>query len=202
MEIIIIAGGSGSGKSALAYTLEDHYPNVFEVMNLDDYHKLKTSIGLPMLENKINWDHPGVIQWDKLIKDIALLQNGKPVTINSWSHRSNRDYFKHGKMIPRTMVPKKALIIEGNMVLWNKQIKDLSSRSYFLNLDDETRMRRRNKFIDPDYDSKVLQPMHKMYVVPTMSYADIILNVTKMNQAEVYFNIEHDLKETYTFLQA
>jgi len=41
MHIIAIAGGSGSGKSTIAYKLEDAYPQIFEVLNLDDYQKLE-----------------------------------------------------------------------------------------------------------------------------------------------------------------
>lgn len=197
MDVIIIAGGSGSGKSTISYSLVDKYPKVFEVLNLDDYQMLKTDPKIPMMLGKINWDHPNIIHWDNLINDVKLLKEGNSVTINSWAHRSNPNYFEHGNMIKRTMHPQKILIIEGYMSLINPNIRNFCKRSYYLQINETLQKDRRGKFIDPEYDINVLQPMHKKYIAPTMKFADVILDISTMTKESVYNTIEHDLEITF-----
>lgn len=195
MKIIGIAGGSGSGKSTISYQLVDNFPNIFEVLNLDDYQKLKTSSNLPTVSKMINWDHPDIILWNRLLGDLKTLQKGKSVTIQTWSHRSNPNYHKHGKMISRKILPKKVLIIEGYLSLWHKNLRKLYDRKYYLHLDHKERMKRRNKFMDKTYERKVLLPMHKKYVKPTSNYADVIYNVGTLDKAQVFERIVKDLKK-------
>jgi len=195
MIIIAIAGGSGSGKSTVSYRLVDTYPNTFELVNLDDYQRLKSDPDLPKVNGMINWDHPDVIRWEDLIEDIARLAKGLQVTIQSWAHRSNPNYFQHGKMISRKLSPKKALIIEGYLSLWHKELRKLYKRSYYLDLNYQTSIKRRKKFNDPVYESKILIPMHKKYVDPTKQYADIVFDVSMMSEDDIYTSIENDLKK-------
>ncbi len=196
MKIIGISGGSGSGKSTVAYKLVDDHPDTFEVLNFDDYQKADNSKSrLPTLHGMINWDHPDVMNWGKLLSDIKTLQSGNPVTIQTWAHRSNPDYFKRKKMIHRTIYPKKKLIIEGYLTLWNKEIRDLCVRKYYLDVDNETSLKRRNKFVDPVYDKKVLGPMHKKYVEPTKKFADLVLDANKSDPKAIADEILKDLPD-------
>lgn len=195
MKIIGIAGGSGAGKSTISYKLVDSYPEIFEVLNLDDYQKLKTSSNLPMVEDMINWDHPDIILWDELLKDIETLKSGKSVEIQTWSHRSNPDYHKHGKMIPRKIYSKKKLIVEGYLSLWKEELRSQYLRRHYLDLHYSERMKRRNKFIDPKYIKRVLIPMHKKYVEPTKKYADQIYDVSSLDEDQVFERIKSDLSK-------
>ncbi len=195
--LIGIAGGSGSGKSTACYKLVDKYPDLFEVINLDDYQKKKTDPDLPMLANKINWDHPDIIDWDKLISDINDLMSGKSVTIDVWSHRSNPDYSSHGNMMPRTIQPKSIMLLEGYLALYNQQLNSLYDTKYYLELDDETRGQRRGKndvIDDPQYEEKVLLPMHKQFVEPTKNLADVVLDVSAMSVEQAASKLYEDLK--------
>lgn len=197
MNIIGIAGGSGSGKSTVAYRLVDKYPNTFEVLNFDDYQKINDpKQKLPTLHGVINWDYPDVIEWDKLVSDIKILQSGQSVTIQTWAHRSNTDYFKHKKMISRTIYPRKVLIIEGYLALWNEDLRKLYERKYYLNIDNKTSIKRREKFVGSFYDKNILLPMHKKYVEPTKRYADVVLDVSKLDAGEVFEEIIQDLKKS------
>jgi uridine kinase len=200
MKIIGIAGGTGSGKSTITYRLVDTYPDIFEVLNFDDYQRLREDKKkLPVLHGMINWDTPHVIDWGKLFSDIKTLQNVIPVTIQTWAHRSNPEYFKHKKMISRTIYPKEVLIIEGYLALWHNDLRKLYSRTYYLLADKETMLQRRDKFADnvkKEYETKVLIPMHKKYVEPTKEFADIVLDASKLNADQIFEKVEQDLKKS------
>jgi len=188
MKIIGIAGGSGSGKSAVSYALVDAEPATFEVLNFDDYQKIRTDPDLPMLERMINWDHPDAIRWDDLLADLAKLQVGQPVTINTFAHRSNPDYAEHRRMISRTIEPKPILIVEGYLALHNPELNQLFDKKYYLELDDETRASRRDKdrlIADGGYQEKVLKPMYEKYILPTRENADVVIEVSGRSVEEV-----------------
>lgn len=179
-KLISIAGGSGTGKSTICYKLLDDYPDLFEVINLDDYQKKNTEPNLPMINGKINWDHPDIIDWQKLLNDVRKLQGLHVITIEVWSHRSNPDYHKHGQMIERSIYPKPYLLLEGYMALYHKELNKLYVKKYYLDLDEVTRKRRRGKnevIGDIDYVNQVLTPMHNAYVEPTKGYADETIDV-------------------------
>jgi uridine kinase len=187
-QLIGIAGGSGAGKSTICYKLIDEHPEQFEVINLDDYQKKKTEPNLPMFKDKINWDHPDIIDWDKLINDVKTLLNSKPVVMDVWSHRSNPDYSVHGKMIERIIEPKPQILLEGYLALYNPELNDLYTKKYYLDIDDKTRQARRGKndvIGDPEYEQTVLAPMHKQFVEPTKNNADEVIDVSKMTVDQV-----------------
>lgn len=189
MKIIGIAGGSGAGKSTVSYVLQDAQPEQIEVLNLDDYQKLPGDPTLPTLDGMINWDHPDAIRWDDLLADIQTLQNGQPVTIQSWAHRSNPDYHQHRTMIPRMIEPKPILIIEGYLALYNSELRERYDTSFYLDIDDATRTTRRDKttiITDVNYETKILQPMHQQFVEPTKQYTNHIIDVSNRSINELY----------------
>jgi uridine kinase len=196
MKIIGIAGGSGSGKSTVSYALVDENPDLFEVINLDDYQKARDEANLPMLGGMINWDHPNIIRWDNLIADIAKLKDDQPVTIDLWAHRSNPEYAKHHKMMRRTIEPQPVLIVEGYLALYNPALNKLFDKRYYFDLDDKTRAARRDKHevINQEiYETKVLLPMHEKYIEPSRHNADVVLDVANMSVGEICERVKEDI---------
>jgi uridine kinase len=188
MEVIGIAGGSGTGKSTICYELVDRDPEKFEVLNFDDYQRVGDETGLPMLHGMVNWDHPEIIHWDKLIKDIEALKSGQSVILDVWAHRSNPDYAVHRQLRPRTIYPRPVLLVEGYMSLQNPELNKLYDTSFYFDLDEEKRNSRRDKGVftgKDEYEEKVLKPMFKQYVEPTKKNADYIVDVSDMRIKDV-----------------
>lgn len=197
MKLIGIGGGSGAGKSAVSYALVDVMPEIFEVINLDDYHRLDTEKNLPLLHGMINWDHPAILNWQSLRNDLAALKKGKTITIQTWAHRSNPDYKNTHRRILRHIKPKPIIILEGYLALYNTDLIKLLDKSYYFDLDEQNRNMRRDKntIIDnPDYAQKVLAPMHAKYVEPTKNNADVVIDVSQMTVEQIKHKILSDLR--------
>lgn len=181
MKVIGIAGGSGAGKSSICYKLVDSNPDLYEVLNFDDYQKENEDDSLPKLQGFINWDHPDAIRWDKLIQDIKTLKSDREVTINTWAHKSNQQYSTTRKMIPRTVYPKPILLVEGYLALYNDEVRKLYDKTIYLDISDEVRASRRDKSEltgGGEYANKVLNPMFIQYVLPTRDLADIVIDIS------------------------
>src|SRR3989338_5505981 len=180
--LIGIAGGSGSGKSTLAYGLQDRFPDFIEVVHFDDYQKLIEQV--PVHHGMKNWDHQDAIDFDSLLRDLKLLKNGKDVEIMTKSAKYNPEYEKIGR-IPHIVKAKEIIIVEGYMVLTDRRIRDLFDYTIFLHLHSDKRMKRRTKFINPEYTEKILLPMHEEYVESTKKFADVVIDIEKHNDKAV-----------------
>ena len=141
-----------------------------------------------------NWDHPEAIYFAGLLRDLELLKSGQNVKIMTKSAKHNPCYEKSGR-IPHIMKAKKIVIIEGYMALTDERIRKLYDFSVFLDLHADERMKRRTKFINPEYTEKILLPMHKEYVESTKEFADMVIDIEKHNDKEVRELVLHELKE-------
>jgi uridine kinase len=200
MKVIGIAGGSGAGKSTVAYELVDSEPDIFEVLNFDDYQKVGLTVEqkalLPWVEGMVNWEHPDVIRWDDLKKDIDTLKSGKEVQIETWAHRSNPDFNVHHQKISRIVHPRPILLVEGYLALYG-DIIDVYDKTFYLDLGSEIRAERRRQarrrkdiLQDPaGYAEKVLIPMYKEFVEPARKVANFVIDVSCKSIEEVAYAI-------------
>ncbi len=74
-----IAGGSGTGKTALAKELKKHFGRKAKMLHMDKYQRFGEK--LPEFFGMKNWDCPGAIKWNKLQKDLISLKKKKGIVI-------------------------------------------------------------------------------------------------------------------------
>lgn len=176
-----IAGGSGTGKSTLAYTLRDKYPEKIAILRFDDY-QMEDERSVPVFGGFRNWDHPDCIEFEKLLKDLQGLKNGSSIIVRTWGSRENPDYKITGVRLPITIEPKSVILVEGYLVLWHPSVREFLELKIYLEADESTRVKRRNKLQDErykGYEERVLIPMHNRYLAPTKNYADYIFDTSE-----------------------
>ncbi len=171
-----IAGGSGSGKTAVAKELKKYFKKKASVFHIDNYQRFKKK--LPEIYGMKNWDHPRSINWQRLIKDLVSLKKGEKIIIRF------RDQKKLKGFKEKVLTPTKFIIIEGYLLFCNPLIRNLLDFRVYLDAGDRVRIKRRTKFKNSKYIQKILLPMHCKYIEPTKKFADLILNTEKYSSRE------------------
>lgn len=183
-----IAGGSGAGKSTLCTTLLDTYPDQIGMVQLDDYFKPAKDV--PVYAGRENWDHPNALYLDRLVNDLGVLGQGKPALINTKNERLNPEYKLTERRRLVEFQPKPIMLVEGYLVLHDERIRDMLAASIWLEVDHDTRWKRRVHFKDPEYEERVIKPMYKEFAEPTKQYADNVIDVTNLSAANVYGRVQ------------
>jgi uridine kinase len=178
--IIGIAGGTGSGKSTFTNRLRDEFKDDVAVLYHDNYYRAQDQI--PFEERKkVNYDHPDAFETELLLKQLQELKEGhaieSPVYDYSLHTRSNKTI---------RVEPKRVILLEGILVLADKQIRDLLDVKIYVEADADERILRRVirdvKERGRDIEGVVEQylttvkPMHYLYVEPTRALADVVIN--------------------------
>lgn len=183
--VILVAGGSASGKSTVVQEILDKagLEDVI-IINHDDYYLDQKD--LPMEKRYlINYDHPRSLDNELLYKDVKKLLNFEPIDkpVYDFEQFTRSDEIEH-------VLPKRIIIIEGILILENPKIRELADISIFVELDDDTRfirrmlrdMKERGRSLEnivAQYQ-KTVKPMFHKYIKPTKRYADVLIpNDTK-----------------------
>jgi len=178
--IIGIAGGTGSGKSTFTNRLKAHFGDRITVMYHDSYYKPHDD--LPFEERQqINYDHPDSLETDLLIQHLKALRAGRAVDCPTY------DFAHHTRAKDIVHVePSRVIIVEGILILQDPRLCDLFDIKIFVEADADERILRR---VTRDIKERgrslenimeqyltTVKPMHYLYVEPTKTLADIILN--------------------------
>lgn len=187
--IIGIAGGTGSGKSTFTNKLKEAFKDDVAVLYHDNYYLAQDE--LPFEERKkVNYDHPEAFETELLLEQLRQLKEGKSVECPVYDYsRHNRS----GEFL--TVEPKKVILLEGILVLADPKLRELLDMKIFVDAEADERILRRVirdvKERGRDIEGVVEQylttvkPMHYLYVEPTRSLADIVIN-SGMNEVAFY----------------
>ncbi len=178
--IIGIAGGSGSGKSTLAKRICDYFKDDCTLINCDDYYYPHDDISYEE-RCKINYDAPDALDLDLVAEHIKMLKDGCEVIAPTYDF-ANHTRAKETKILK----PEKIVIIDGILILYNDDLRNLMDLKVFVDSDADERILRRThrdmKDRGRSFESvmkqylETVKPMHEKYVEPTKKLADIIVN--------------------------
>ncbi len=184
-KIILVAGGTASGKTMIAKVLVDEYRKqgiTCTLMSMDNYYKSLDT--LPEEHGMdVNWDSPKVIDWDKFDEDIMSLYNGVDVFKTPYDFET----FTHvGE--PVKYEASEVIIVEGLFALLSRVAREIATSKIFVHADDDIRLIRRvirdsNGRYKNGFDLNIfmrkwineIKPMHKKHVKPTNDFADFII---------------------------
>jgi uridine kinase len=190
MLVIGIAGGSGSGKTTVVRKIIDSLPKSSVSLISQDAYYLDNG-HLPQEKKKqINFDHPSSIEWDLLIEHLDKLKNKESIEMPFYSYvtcaRAKETL---------TINPTKVIIIEGILILTNKELRERFDIRAYVDADSDDRLMRiiwrdieergRNFKQVLDHYSAFVKPMHEQFIEPTKRYADIIIPMGGQNQVAI-----------------
>ena len=179
--IIGITGGSGSGKTTIAHEIANQIEanDRIVIMTQDSYYKDNTD--LPMSERqKINYDHPNAFDMPLLEAQLNQLLHRKPIEMPTY------DFTEHTRSDKTVHInPADIIILEGILVLFNEEIRNLMDIKVYVDTDDDIRfirrlerdMKERGRSLDSVINQYLttVKPMYHQFIEPTKRYADIII---------------------------
>lgn len=182
--IIVITGGSGSGKTMLAnYIAENIYGGDCEVVSHDMYYIDKDEFDPDF---RVDYDAPESLDNSLLAEHLVSLKNGEGVDTPIYD-------FQTKDRLEKTLrvEPKKVVIVEGILTLAVPELRDLADLSIFIHVDDDIRLSRRivRDFVQGSrggmgngledefkYYFEYVKPNYRKYIAPLTDVADIVLH--------------------------
>lgn len=177
--VLGVAGGSASGKTTIIKKIQEYFGEDIAVISHDNYYKAHDD--MPFEERcKLNYDHPDSFESQRMAEDVRKLLKGCPIDMPTY------DYCNHNRAKETIRVaPKTVIIMEGILVLENRELRDLMDIKIYVDTDADERLIRRIQrdmierarsieSIIAQY-SNTVKPMHEEFVEPSKRYADIII---------------------------
>jgi uridine kinase len=185
--VIGVAGGSGSGKTTVVRRIVDSLgPDAVTVIEHDRYYRNYPELRLEE-RAALNYDHPNSLETDL---HLDCLRRGDAVAVPVY------DFTRHARL-ERTdlMQPRRAIIVEGILILADAALRDRMDVKVFVDTDDDTRfirrlqrdVRERGRTLDSVVDQYLatVKPMHFDFVEPSKRYADLIVPLGGHNTVAV-----------------
>lgn len=176
-----IMGGSASGKTtfakALAEALSEFSP---VVLNQDSYFRDWSEYSDAERERVITANHPDAVLWDALITDIKKLRARDAIDVPTPGTRGAQRGDEQTCVHPSDVV-----IVEGHLIYWSEDLRDLMDIKLFLDVDAHERVLRRMlrdvaqrggdlEWAINWYRRDVL-PNFPVYTEPCKQYADLVI---------------------------
>jgi len=192
MLVIGIAGGTGSGKTTVVNKILKQLDAAdVNVLSQDNYYLDNQHLTLAERE-KLNYDHPKSIDFELLRNHVNQLKKGEAIEQPVYS------FVTHSRTADHVLVePKEVLIVEGILVLTDKELLKEFDLKVFVHADSDERLIRRIKRDmqerGRDLDEVLhryqttLKPMHNEFIEPSKNEADLIIPNMRHNTVAIDF---------------
>jgi uridine kinase len=187
--IIGIGGGTGAGKTTLARRLALLYADPGAViLDQDSYYRDQSHM---TFEQRIltNYDEPAALDDDLLLRHLQRLAAGESIQKPRYCFVTHIRTPEVEEFLPAPIV-----ILEGLLALWDERVRGLMGLKIFVDADADFRLMRRlirdvhergrtlESTVAQYRDS--IRPMHRRYVEPTKTYADLVVDTTDVTLEE------------------
>lgn len=178
--VIGVAGGSGSGKTTVVREIVRGLGRgQVTVIHHDAYYR---DTGVMPLEERarINYDHPDSLETSLLVRHLRGLLRGEAIEVPKY------DFTNHVRLAETdTALPRKVVILDGLLILWDRELRRLMDIKVFVDTDADVRfirrlsrdIRERGRSAQSVIEQYVatVRPMHLEFVEPSKRYADLIV---------------------------
>lgn len=181
-KLIIITGGSASGKTTVAESIHELLGSKATLISQDNFYK---ATGSP----QTNYDKPDAFDFDLQEKTINALLQGKTTEI------PNYDFNLHKRVNSTEVTPKDYIILEGLFAFESKLLRKHSLFKIFVDTPSDTRLARRvlrdfkerGRKLEQILERwiKDVQPSYKKYIVKYKKDADIIIPWSAINKKSI-----------------
>ena len=197
--IIGVCGGTSCGKTSVAKEIQTRLQhqllkkskgnntlnttlNIVLLSQDNSYKTLSPSEIQQAFNSEYNFDHPNAQDHDLFFKWLSEIKNGSSVKIPVYDFVTH----SHSGTVPDIVVEKcDVLIVEGLLLFYYKEIRDLLDFKIFVDVADDERLARRierdTRYRGRDTSTvlaewrKYAQPGFLQFIFPTKEYADIIV---------------------------
>ena len=184
--IVIIAGGTASGKTSIAAEFAQKHNCL--IIHHDRYYK---DILFPP---DANFDEPAALDNELLAEHLSQLKQGQSVDLPIYEFATHRRLSETDTVLPQPLI-----IVEGILTLASDCIAEQGDFHIFVHAPDDIRLARRlqrdvlerGRSVDGvirQYMDTV-RPMHFLYVLPSQDKAQLILDGT-VNISESVHRLE------------
>ncbi|HEV8584323.1 MAG TPA: uridine kinase [Methylomirabilota bacterium] len=178
--VVGIAGGSGSGKSALCRALAGALgPERVAILCHDAYYRDRSD--LPAAERAaLNYDVPDALDTPLFVEHLRALRAGRPARPPCYCFSTHRRLGESEVVEPRPIV-----LAEGILLLHEARVRTLLDLTIFVDAPDDVRLARRigrdtlergrtRRSVLSQFEATV-RGAHAAYVEPTKRLADLVL---------------------------
>ncbi len=192
MLVIGIAGGTGSGKTTVVNKiLQQLNVEGVNVLSQDNYYHDNPNLTLSERE-VLNYDHPKSIDFELLLEHVKALKNHQHIEQPIYSFVTHSRTGDHV-----TVEPKNVFIVEGILVLTNKELLKEFNLKVFVHADSDERLIRRIRRDTQERGRDLqevlhryqttLKPMHQEFIEPSKIEADLIVPNMRQNSVAIDF---------------
>ena len=188
--VIGVAGGTGSGKTTVAYeVLKRAGTEQISLIQHDAYYKDLSN--LPEAQRAMfNFDHPAALDNELLIAHLHELKAGRPIDMPVY------DFTTHTRTGQTKRVePHRVILVEGILIFADESLRRLMEVKIYVDTDADIRFIRRLQRDIAErgrtMDSVIHQylatvrPMHLEFVETSKRYADIIIPEGGFNEVAI-----------------
>ena len=196
-----IAGGTGSGKTTITKRIMERFGGDVSVVNHDNYSKAHDEMSYEE-RCQLNYDHPDAFENELMIEHLRELKAGNSIQCPVY------DYTIHNRSKEFTIInPAKVIIVEGILILADKQLCDEMDIRVFVDTDADVRIlrriirdvKKRGRTLESVIDQYLttVKPMHEAFVEPSKKNAHVIIPEGGRNQVALDMVIGRIEKHLY-----
>ena len=177
--LIGIAGGSAGGKTSLSKELIAAAGSNAATLELDRFYH---SVGDAKDCRQANFDEPAALDFELLHQVLQQLRTHGTASVPKY------DFASHKRIGYENLDAAPLIIVEGILVLWSRNVRDMLDFKIYVDAPAELRFQRRLKrdmkergrdaaSIEKQWNGTV-RPMHEKYVEPSRQHADQVIDGT------------------------